>query len=212
MRKPFFDLPYAGSTRRMDWSEVEDGLQWLQDRIFMIRCEDDELPSVDWVLNLARAAVLRHGIRGLIIDPYNELDHQRPSSMTETEYVSQMLTKVSCKWPLLSSLPSWKMLATEKVSQRRNRFGSLGFYSIAVRIVERSSDSRSITSATSGLWRIRNRCETGRARHPTCTTSVGRRTSSTRLTAGLLCTATAMRARVCTVRQWGCPACLCLHR
>lgn len=36
----------------------------------------------------------RYGIRGLVIDPYNELDHQRPSQMTETEYVSQMLTKI----------------------------------------------------------------------------------------------------------------------
>ena len=95
MRKPFFDLPYAGTAKRMEWPEVQQGMSWLQDRIFLIRYEDDELPSVDWVLNLARAAVLRHGIRGLIIDPYNELDHQRPRSMTETEYVSQMLTKVS---------------------------------------------------------------------------------------------------------------------
>ena len=36
----------------------------------------------------------RYGIRGLLIDPYNELDHQRPSHMSETEYVSQMLTKI----------------------------------------------------------------------------------------------------------------------
>lgn len=28
------------------------------------------------------------------LQPYNELDHQRPASMNETEYVSQMLTKV----------------------------------------------------------------------------------------------------------------------
>lgn len=36
----------------------------------------------------------RYGIRGLVIDPYNELDHARPSSVSETEYVSQMLTKL----------------------------------------------------------------------------------------------------------------------
>jgi len=35
-----------------------------------------------------------YGIRGLVIDPYNELDHQRPSNVSETEYVSQMLTKI----------------------------------------------------------------------------------------------------------------------
>ncbi|KAJ8450706.1 hypothetical protein Cgig2_021178 [Carnegiea gigantea] len=57
-------------------------------------CEDDCLPHVKWVLDLAKAGVLRHGVRGLVIDPYNELDHQRPSSMTETEYVSQMLTMI----------------------------------------------------------------------------------------------------------------------
>uniref|UniRef100_A0A061S6G6 Twinkle protein n=1 Tax=Tetraselmis sp. GSL018 TaxID=582737 RepID=A0A061S6G6_9CHLO len=94
VRKPFFDLPYAGSTKRMGWEEVVEGMSWIDERIFLIRYEDDELPNIDWVLNLARAAVLRHGIRGLVIDPYNELDHQRPSSMTETEYVSQMLTKI----------------------------------------------------------------------------------------------------------------------
>jgi len=36
----------------------------------------------------------RFGIRGLIIDPYNELDHRRHSHVTETEFVSQMLTKI----------------------------------------------------------------------------------------------------------------------
>ncbi|KAH9612565.1 hypothetical protein KSS87_012961 [Heliosperma pusillum] len=57
-------------------------------------CENDSLPSIKWVLELAKSAVLRHGVRGLVIDPYNELDHQRNKSMTETEYVSQMLTMV----------------------------------------------------------------------------------------------------------------------
>ncbi|KAK9170395.1 hypothetical protein Syun_002535 [Stephania yunnanensis] len=66
----------------------------LKKPFFSAGCEDDCLPSVKWVVQLAKAAVLRHGVRGLVIDPYNELDHQRPPSMTETEYVSQMLTKI----------------------------------------------------------------------------------------------------------------------
>lgn len=32
-------------------------------------------------------------INGLVIDPWNELDHSRPSGMTETEYISESLTK-----------------------------------------------------------------------------------------------------------------------
>ncbi|EFN55118.1 hypothetical protein CHLNCDRAFT_31176, partial [Chlorella variabilis] len=92
--KPFFDLPYARGVRRMSERELDEGLDWIDDRFHLVRYEDDALPAVDWVLDVARAAVYRYGIRGLVIDPYNELDHQRPASMNETEYVSQMLTKV----------------------------------------------------------------------------------------------------------------------
>lgn len=35
----------------------------------------------------------RYNIKGLVIDPYNELDHTREFE-SETEYVSQMLSKV----------------------------------------------------------------------------------------------------------------------
>lgn len=45
------------------------------------RCENDSLPNIDWVLTKAKAAVQRYGVNGLVIDPYNELDHQRPDYM-----------------------------------------------------------------------------------------------------------------------------------
>ncbi|XP_024021254.1 twinkle homolog protein, chloroplastic/mitochondrial isoform X1 [Morus notabilis] len=94
MKKPFFNVRYGESAQRMSPEELEQGKEWLNETFHLIRCEDDALPSIKWVLDLAKAAVLRHGVRGLVIDPYNELDHQRPSSQTETEYVSQMLTQV----------------------------------------------------------------------------------------------------------------------
>lgn len=94
IKKPFFGARYGGSVERMSPDEFEEGKQWLNETFHLIRCDDDCLPSIDWVLNLAKAAVLRHGVRGLVIDPYNELDHQRPSNQTETEYVSQILTKI----------------------------------------------------------------------------------------------------------------------
>ena len=59
MQKPFFDGGYAGSTPRMSAEEVQEGMAWVDDRFFPIRYEDEALPSVDWVLNVAKAAVLR---------------------------------------------------------------------------------------------------------------------------------------------------------
>ncbi|ESQ33789.1 hypothetical protein EUTSA_v10006950mg [Eutrema salsugineum] len=94
VKKPFFDADYGRSVPRMSVEELDEGKQWLNDTFSLIRCEMDSLPSIGWVLDRAKAAVLRYGIRGLVIDPYNELDHQRTSRQTETEYVSQMLTKI----------------------------------------------------------------------------------------------------------------------
>ncbi|CAL5184198.1 unnamed protein product [Lathyrus oleraceus] len=94
VRKPFFNDRYAEDVERMSLEEYEQGKIWLNDTFHLIRCEDDALPNIKWVLDLAKAAVLRHGVRGLVIDPYNELDHQRSPHQTETEYVSQMLTLI----------------------------------------------------------------------------------------------------------------------
>nr|XP_018673647.1 PREDICTED: twinkle homolog protein, chloroplastic/mitochondrial-like isoform X1 [Musa acuminata subsp. malaccensis] len=94
INKPFINSRYGESTERMSVQELEQGKKWLNDTFYLIRCEDDSLPSIDWVLELAKSAVVRYGIRGLVIDPYNELDHQRSSKLTETQYVSHMLTKI----------------------------------------------------------------------------------------------------------------------
>ncbi|XP_020586477.1 twinkle homolog protein, chloroplastic/mitochondrial-like isoform X2 [Phalaenopsis equestris] len=94
IKKPFFKMRNERSVERMSLLELEQGKKWLNDTFHIIRCDDDSIPSINWVLTLAKAAVLRHGVRGLVIDPYNELDHQRFSSQTETEYVSRMLTMI----------------------------------------------------------------------------------------------------------------------
>ncbi|KAK8969185.1 hypothetical protein KSP40_PGU015121 [Platanthera guangdongensis] len=94
IKKPFFNVRYGESVERMSPEELEEGKIWLNNSFYLIRCDDDALPSVTWVLDLAKAAVLRYGVRGLVIDPYNELDHQRPNNLSETEYVSQLLTKI----------------------------------------------------------------------------------------------------------------------
>lgn len=59
MRLPFFDARYSRGEKRMNREELMHGLAWLDERFHIIRCEDDQLPSIEWVLDLARAAVMR---------------------------------------------------------------------------------------------------------------------------------------------------------
>jgi twinkle protein len=86
---PFWD----GPSLRMSEDDLRRAMEWVADRFYLIRA-DEEAPTIDWILAAAKSAVLRHGIRGLVIDPYNEIEHKRPTNQTETEYVSQLLGKV----------------------------------------------------------------------------------------------------------------------
>jgi twinkle protein len=86
---PFWD----GPTWRMSETDLQRAMDWIADRFYLLRF-DDEAPTIEAILEKARAAVTRHGVRGLVIDPYNEIEHRRSPNMTETEYVSQLLGKV----------------------------------------------------------------------------------------------------------------------
>eukprot|EP00210_Caulerpa_lentillifera_P007947 g7586.t1 len=95
IRKPFYSsVYYADNQPRMTGEEAEQGIQWIDDKFPLIKRNDDELPTMDWILDTAKTAVMRYGIRGLVIDPYNELDHGRKTGTTETEFVSIMLSKI----------------------------------------------------------------------------------------------------------------------
>ncbi|GIL70616.1 hypothetical protein Vretifemale_1330 [Volvox reticuliferus] len=81
----------------MSLEEVVAGFNWLADHFHLIRYDEEDdtgAPTIDWVLQKARTAVLRFGIRGLLIDPYNELDSRRPRDTSETDFIREMLTKV----------------------------------------------------------------------------------------------------------------------
>ena len=92
-KKRFFD-----GKDRMTQSEKDDAFKWVNEHFLFIDSNGEEPSTLDSVLERARVAVKRIGIRGLIIDPYNYLELPR-ENLTETEAISQMLTRVQkfCK-------------------------------------------------------------------------------------------------------------------
>lgn len=87
---PFFE----GPTNRMGAEDVNIALRWMNDHIYLLGAIE-HTPSIDWLLERARAAVLRYGVSHLVLDPYNEIEAGRPDNLTETEFVSQLISK--CK-------------------------------------------------------------------------------------------------------------------
>jgi twinkle protein len=84
--KPMLD----GPTPRMSRAEMHAAREWVSDH-FSILTPDD--PSIENILSLAKIEVFRRGIKGIVVDPWNELEHMRPRHMSETEYISSALSQ-----------------------------------------------------------------------------------------------------------------------
>lgn len=85
--KPF----RAGPSERMTHEEMVAARDWLDRHVSFVLPDE---PTVDAVLSRMRALVYRQGVKGVLIDPWNELEHTRPNGMTATEYISQTLTRL----------------------------------------------------------------------------------------------------------------------
>ena len=92
-KKRFFE----GKGRMTD-QERDEAFKWVSDHFLFIDNNGEEPSTLDSILERARIAVKRMGVRGLVIDPYNYIDLNKDNS-TETEAISNMLTKVQrfCK-------------------------------------------------------------------------------------------------------------------
>ena len=63
--------------------------------------DEDEDATLDWLLDKLASAVIRYGSDIAVIDPWNEMDHQRQPHQTTTEYTGiaiRALKKFARKW------------------------------------------------------------------------------------------------------------------
>lgn len=87
--RPFF----KGYHERMTETEYRAAYSHIQEHFAFVHQDDGGLANLDSILDRLRVAVLRYGIRGAIIDPYNFISRDARNS-SETEWISDMLTKV----------------------------------------------------------------------------------------------------------------------
>lgn len=114
---PFFD----GPTRRMTPEDLLSAASFAQDHFHFILPGEDDNWGLDNIFSLASVLVVRHGIRGLVIDPWNEIEHVRPGNMSEPEYISLALTKVR-RWARKHGVHVW--LVAHPTKLRKNDDGS----------------------------------------------------------------------------------------
>jgi len=72
-------------------AEKDQVKEFIAKHFFFIEPED---LSLDNILEKARHLVIRKGIRGLLIDPWNKLEHLQDKGESETNYISRQLDKI----------------------------------------------------------------------------------------------------------------------
>jgi len=98
LRKPFG----PGPNERIDSVELAGGMAWLDSHFRFIKPHPDlQMPSMAAVIDAGARFINKHDAitgtvnkHGIVIDPYNELEHKRPSHQSETEYISETLAYV----------------------------------------------------------------------------------------------------------------------
>jgi len=82
---------FEGSNRMSD-DEKTDAFDWVENHFMFMDSEGAEPSTIDSILERAKVAVARTGIRGLVIDPYNYIENK--GGQAEHEFISSMLTRM----------------------------------------------------------------------------------------------------------------------
>jgi twinkle protein len=72
-------------------AQIQAADAWIARNFVFIVPEENDDASLDWLLEKIATAVIRYGTDLVVIDPWNELDHDRPRDQSLTEYVANSI-------------------------------------------------------------------------------------------------------------------------
>lgn len=78
---------------RMDVDEKDMAKDYLNDYFFFVKPSDEDF-TLKNILDKAKQLVQRHGIKAIVIDPFNRLEHHKPPDISETNYIGKLLDQM----------------------------------------------------------------------------------------------------------------------
>lgn len=103
LRDQFRTMYLRKGRGQMTGSEMQEADRWIDEHFVFIdhdpRDEDDDDLSLEWVIERAEDAVLRYGVRFLVLDPWNEIEHRRRREETIDDYTARAIRQLKrfCK-------------------------------------------------------------------------------------------------------------------
>ena len=114
-----------GPSKRMDEEELEAGEAWMQGKFIFGKFDRPNMLSImseaeDYVVSATAALGGKPTWKtGVVVDPWNMLEHHRPNNLSETEYVSQVLSAV-IDWVRRTQSHLWIIAHPAKIQRDRD--------------------------------------------------------------------------------------------
>lgn len=77
---------------RMSEAEYKEAKEFVKDNMFFVFPRDTEF-SIDNILELFEYFVAKNGVKLVVLDPWNTIEHQSKSGESETQYIGRILNK-----------------------------------------------------------------------------------------------------------------------
>lgn len=112
----------AGPTERLTLDEVDEYQDELQQSFAFIESHSEDALTAEDVIEAATPYLDSFGgeKRGLVIDPWNELEHWRPAGLSETEYVSKTLSTIR-NWARRNKVHVWMVAHPQKMKREEGK-------------------------------------------------------------------------------------------
>jgi len=76
--------------RHLQPQEIAEADAWINEH-YLFLVHPEQRPSLNWVLDMAEVAVIRHGAKIIQVDPWNRLEADRGPRESETDYIGRSL-------------------------------------------------------------------------------------------------------------------------
>jgi hypothetical protein len=107
------------SANRMTMAEAEQAIDFIDNHFFFIDATEDEI-NLDAILNKAQDLIATKKIDGLSIDPWNEIEIDKPKDLSTTEYIGKSL-RVSRKFARRNNIHLW--IAVHPIKMQKDKEG-----------------------------------------------------------------------------------------
>jgi twinkle protein len=85
---------FRSAEDRMSEYELSVAVDFIHEHFFFIR-PTDGMYTMSQLLSIAKSLVLRHGVKGFTIDPWNTIKHDYSTGLTETQYIEVALNELT---------------------------------------------------------------------------------------------------------------------